>query len=267
MYKSPSESSGGESSSLIWLVLFSGMIVLSLLVNFLLFSALVCSRKLNRTHLFLFLLFIINLVEYVLLVFEFSLGPDSHYPYSEASCSLYQVLLQGNPLLRSGVLILFVYQAYAAIFVTHPHFIRLFSLLLSTLLILSLPSILYSCLAIYPSGARYCVMDLGGVAAWVGMPVERQQTTTALYYLVHKPVLSYFLPFFLLTPPVVKMGRLVNTTMDDQFNITLTITITISYGVFHLPHATTMFVRYVSHIHPTTQRGNTIAMLQLYSLC
>ena len=96
MYKSSSESSGGESSSLIWLVLFSGMIVLSLLVNFLFFSALVCSRKLSRTHLFLFLFFLINLVEYVLLVFEFSLGPDIHFPYREASCSLYQVLLQGN---------------------------------------------------------------------------------------------------------------------------------------------------------------------------
>ena len=124
MFKSHSESSGEESSSLIWLVLFSGMILLSLLVNILFFSALVCSRKLSKTHLFLILFFLINLVEYVLIVFEFSLGSASHFPYSEASCSLYQVLLQGNPLLRSGVLILFVHQANSAIFVTHPHFIR-----------------------------------------------------------------------------------------------------------------------------------------------
>ena len=59
-------------------------------------------------------------------------------------------------------------------------------------------------------------MDLGGVAVWVGMPVERQQTTTALYYLMYKPVLSYALPFCLLTAPLVKMGKLVNTTMDDH---------------------------------------------------
>ena len=157
-------------------------------------------------------------------------------------------MLQGNPLLRSGVLILFVYQAYSAIFAIHPQCIRLLSfLLLLTLLLLSLSSLLYSCLAIYPSGARYCVMDLGGVATWMGMPMEQQQSTTALYYLVYKPVLSYFLPFCLLTAPLVKMGKLVNTTMDGQFNITLTITLTISYGVFHLPHATTMFVRYVCY--------------------
>jgi hypothetical protein len=247
MYERTPES----SSSLIWLVLFSGVIVLSLLINIIFFSALVCSRKMSKTHLFLFLFFMINLVEYVLLVFEFSLGPASHFPYSEASCSLYQVMLQANPLLRSGVLILFVHQAYSAIFATHPHFIRLFSLLVLTLLFLSLPSLLYSCLAIYPSGARHCVMDLGGVAVWVGMPMERQQTTTAFYYLVVKPILSYFLPLCLLTAPLVKMGKLVNTTMDDQFNITLTITFTICYGVFHLPHATTMFVRYVSHLHCT----------------
>ena len=209
----------------------------------------------TKTHLFLFLFFIINLVEYVLLVFEFSLGPGSHFPYSEASCSLYQLLLQGNPLLRVGVLILFVHQAYYAIFVTPPHCIRLLSLLLLlSFLLLSLPSLLYACLAIYPSGARFCVMDLGGVAAWVKMPVERQQTTTALYYLVYKPVLSYFLPFCLLTATLVKMGKLLNTTKDDQFNITLTITLTISYGVFHLPHATVMLVRYVSYAHPTILR-------------
>ena len=135
----------------------------------------------SKTHLFLFLFFLINLVEYVLLVFEFSLGPESHFPYSEASCSLYQVMLQGNPLLRSGVLILFVHQAYSAIFVTHPHCIHPLSVFLLTLLFLSLPSLLFSGLANSTSGARLCVMDLGGVAAWVGMPVERQQTTTALY--------------------------------------------------------------------------------------
>jgi hypothetical protein len=44
MFKSSSESSGGESSSQIWLVLFSGVILLSLLVNILFFSAIVCGR-------------------------------------------------------------------------------------------------------------------------------------------------------------------------------------------------------------------------------
>merc|ERR1719154_519232 len=40
------------------------------------------------------------------------------------------------------------------------------------------------------------------------------------------------------------MIKLVNTNLDDQFNISITITLTISYGVFHLPHSSTVFVRH-----------------------
>ena len=252
-YQTPPQSSVGESSSLIWLVLFSTVIVLSLFVNTIFFAAVVSTRKMSKIHLFLFLFFIINLLEYSLLIFEFSLGTGNHYPYSDGSCSVYQMLLQGNPLLSAGALILLVYHAYSATFLSQPRLILLLSLIIFTQLLLSIPSFLYSGLAVYPSGARYCVMDLGGVSSWAGMPMERQQMATALYYLMYKPILTYWLPICLLTAPLVKMGKLVNTTMDDQFNITLTITITISYGVFHLPRATTMFVRYVPwlNLQPT----------------
>ena len=133
--------------------------------------------------------------------------------------------------------------AYSIIFHTIPCFTFLLSLLLSALTLLCIPTLLYSGLAVYPSGARYCVMDLAGVASWAGMPMERQQMATALYYLMYKPVLGYFVPVCLLIGPLVKMGRLVNTTMDDKCNITLIITITVSYGVFNLPHVSIMFVR------------------------
>ena len=249
-YERASSSSGGESSSLVWLVLFSAVIILSVMVNTVFITAVMSSRKMSMTHLYLFLFFIINLVDYGLLIFEFSLGAGSQYPYSDESCSFYQLLLQGNPLLSSCVLILFVHHSFSSAFSSRPHPLLLPFVLLIIQLLLSIPSLLYSGLAVYPSGARYCVMDLGGVAAWAGLPMERQQVATAMYYLMYKPVLTYWLPICLLIVPLVKMAKLVNTSMDDQFNITLTITITISYGVFHLPHATTMLVRYVPLVTP-----------------
>ena len=235
--------SAGESSSVIWLVLFMGIISLSLLVNTSCLVGVAGGRKRNKMFFFLLLFFIINLVEYILLVFEFSLGPTSHYPYSEQSCTFYQVLLQFLPLLSPWCLVLFVCHAYSAVHIPPPRFSPSAFLLISLMLLLSIPSFLYSGLAVYPSGARYCVMDLAGVASWAGMPMERQQMATALYYLMYKPILTYLIPISLVTPMMVKMGKLVNTPMDDQLNITLTMAITISYGVFHLPHAATVFIR------------------------
>ena len=114
--------SGGESSSFIWLVLFMGIIILSLLLNTSLFVGVAFGRKMNRMFVFLLLFFIINLVEYILLVFEFSLGPTSHYPYSEQSCTFYQVLLQFLPLLSPWCLVLFVCHAYSAVHIPPPRF-------------------------------------------------------------------------------------------------------------------------------------------------
>jgi len=252
LYEKASSTSDGESSSLVWFVLFSIMIVLSVIVNIVFITAIVSSKKLAMIHLFLSMMFLINLIDYGLLIFEFSLGKGNQYPYSDDSCSVYQLLLQGNPLLGSGLLILFVYQAFSSAFLSKPRLLPLVSLLLLIELLLSIPSLLYSGLAVYPSGARYCVMDLGGVGSWVGLPMEKHQLATAMFYLMYKPVLTYMLPLCLLIIPLVKMGKLVNTSMDDQFNITLTITITISYGVFHLPYVSTVFIRHFLTICTST---------------
>jgi hypothetical protein len=41
-------------------------------------------------------------------------------------------------------------------------------------------------MAVYPSGARYCVVDLAGVAGYLGIQAGRQQALTALYYLLYR---------------------------------------------------------------------------------
>ncbi len=50
----------------------------------------------------------------------------------------------------------------------------------------SIPTLVYSGMAVYPSGARYCVVDLAGVASSLGIEADRQQTLTALYYLLYR---------------------------------------------------------------------------------
>ena len=50
----------------------------------------------------------------------------------------------------------------------------------------SIPTVLYSGMAVYPSGARYCVVDMAGVASTIGIQAGRQQALTALYYLLYR---------------------------------------------------------------------------------
>jgi len=240
--------SSGERSSTVWLVLFFLVIFLSVVANSVYVATLLCRRNLTLTHLILCFFFIINLVDYSLLIFEFSLGPGSQYPYSDGSCSFYQFLLQGSPLLSSGTLLLLVYQAFLSSFHT-PHSSRLthlfllLSLLLITLTILSIPSILYSGLAVYPSTARYCVMDLSSLSSWAGMETGRQHAVTAIFFLIYKSVLTYWLPLTLVIFPILKMVKMVNTMADKQYTITLTMAVTVSFLVFNLPLATIVLAR------------------------
>ena len=65
----------GSSSSLIWVILFSLLILASVTLNTIFILAVVLSRQWSSTHLIIIAFFIINLLDYALLLFEFSLGP------------------------------------------------------------------------------------------------------------------------------------------------------------------------------------------------
>eukprot|EP00092_Neocalanus_flemingeri_P032636 GFUD01035499.1.p1 GENE.GFUD01035499.1~~GFUD01035499.1.p1 ORF type:complete len:340 (-),score=89.83 GFUD01035499.1:417-1436(-) len=236
------------SSSTVWLVLFFLVIFLSVVVNTVYVATLLCRRNLTLTHLILCFFFFINLVDYGLLMFEFSLSPSNQFPYSEGSCSFYQFLLQGSPLFSSGTLLLLVYLAYSSL--SQPSqstslpklFVFLFLFVFSQS-ILSIPSILYSRLAVYPSTARYCVMDLSSLSDWAGMDTGRQHAVTAIFFLIYKSVLTYWLPLALVIFPILRMVKMVNTMADNQFTISLTFAVTISFLVFNLPLATIVLLR------------------------
>ena len=126
-------------------------------------------------------------------------------------------------------------------------------------LLLSLPSLAFSGLAVYPSGARHCVLDLGGVGAEMGLPTKDLQLPTAIYYLVLRYISSIFstqeheehffravLPFWvpmLLLPVLWK--RLKNKAGSSPI-ISLPLTVAISHVIFLAPLALVLTARLVT---------------------
>ncbi|XP_023339525.1 uncharacterized protein LOC111709840 [Eurytemora carolleeae] len=149
-----------NSSNLIWVVLFSMLFILSFLSNIsLILAVLSNSRKRTGVHLIICLLFLVNLVDYGLLILEFSTGVSSHFPWGEESCAVYQYFLQSNPLYYSALLVLLVYHASKPAGGLNTVWWNLVLLVILVLLV-SLPTILYSDTAVYPSGARLVLFSL-----------------------------------------------------------------------------------------------------------
>ena len=180
-------------------------------------------------------------------MFDFSLAEENHYPYSDHACAVYQLLHHCSPLLTATALITF-----SRLTLSSPaqplhqqtnnksrHFKRIFlSLALAALLILlHLPSVLFSEIAVYPSTASYCVIDLSGLASRVGLDLNSQHILTAIYFILYKSVLPYWVPLTLTVLPVVRMMKKINFSDDKYFSQSLNLTIVTSFFVFNLPLA------------------------------
>merc|ERR1712243_502452 len=219
-----------ELSSAIWVILFSFIIILSSCANTLFCAGLVCSRKITKVYLFLLFCFLINIVEYVLLIIEL---PGPHYPYSDLSCTAYQLLIHISPALSTWLL----------------------------LVLISTPVILYSSLAIHPSGDRYCVIDLVTMVAWLGI---KQQVVTSIFFIIIKPILSFFIPMLLLMISMARMKKSVHSTLEDKTNSTLVRTVIISYGVFYLPYFSAVFIRHLLVIFSYTLNTRDKWLLDIF---
>ena len=103
--------SAGSSSSLVWVILFSMLILASVTLNTVFILSVILSRQCSPTHLLIIAFFLINLLDYALLLFEFSLGPTLRFVYSEGSCSFYQLVIQAAPLLTAATFILLILSA------------------------------------------------------------------------------------------------------------------------------------------------------------
>ncbi len=98
----------------VWIVMFGFVMSLSLASN-LVFAAATFSNRRTRTepvYLLLLLMFLVNVADYSLLSFEFSLGVEHVFPYGEAACTTYQVALRSMPILQAmSVVVLLHYTA------------------------------------------------------------------------------------------------------------------------------------------------------------
>ena len=251
--------SAGSSSSLVWVILFSMLILASVTLNTVFILSVILSRQCSPTHLLIIAFFLINLLDYALLLFEFSLGPTLRFVYSEGSCSFYQLLIQAAPLLTAATFILLILSTLPTAAPRPSTMLKRLLVGVLVALLLSLPSLAFSGLAVYPSGARHCVLDLGGVGAEMGLPTKDLQLPTAIYYLVLRYISSIFstqehdehlfralLPFWvpiLLLPVLWK--RLKNKAGSSPI-ISLPLTVAISHVIFLAPLALVLTARLVT---------------------
>merc|ERR1711990_810054 len=234
-------SSDGSSSSLIWVILFSLLILASVTLNTIFILAVVLSRQWSSTHLIIIVFFIINLLDYALLLFEFSLGPTLRFIYSEGGCSFYQLLLQAAPLLTAATFVLLVLSSLPSA-APRPSTVLKRLLVGGVIsLLLSLPSLAFSGLAVYPSGARHCVLDLARVGAGMGLPTSDLQLPTAIYYLVLRALLPYWVPLLMLPLP----WKWMNSKLGSSALTSLPVTVAFSHAIFLLPLALVLTARYL----------------------
>ena len=84
-----------ETSSVggwVWIVMFGFVMSLSLAANLVLTLGVASNRRTRSEPVYLLLLtmFLVNVADYSLLSFEFSLGVEHVFPYSEPACAAYQ---------------------------------------------------------------------------------------------------------------------------------------------------------------------------------
>ena len=247
------------TSSMVWVILFSLLILLSIIANTAHLLSSLARRQFTLPQLVLATLFLLNLLDYGLLVMEFSLTKEEpHYPYSQHACAVYQLLSSSSPLLTATALLTFSrltitcqdhhqqlnQQESQQLNKTDNVRKILLALVVAALLILLLlPSVLFSEIAVYPSSARYCVIDLSGLAGRLGLDINSQHVITAVYFMLYKSVLSYWLPVLLIVLPLVKMVRLVNTDADKNLKISLSVAVGVSFIIFNFPLAVVTAVR------------------------
>jgi len=252
-------------SSAVWIVLFAIVISVSIIVNTAYVATLLCRRNITIVHLTLVFFFLVNLVDYGLLIFEFYVDPATKYPYTEFSCVFYQATLHSCSLLRSGALVTLVYQAFLLSYGAPcpKQSSLLVILLISSQVILIIPSLLYSRLVVYPD-SQVCVMDLSSLAGVTGSGEGRHYTLTAVFFLIYKSVLTYWLPLVLVLYPLIKMVKIVNSVTDTEYTVTITFAVTISFLVFYLPLAVTVMARELVTILHIPASSTTVWVINVF---
>jgi len=250
-----------SSSSIIWVILFSLVIFMSIISNTIYILTLILGRCISFRHVLLISIFLVNILEYGLLGFEFSLGQDNQFPFSDTSCSIYQFFIQLSPLLSSSLLVIYILSYQDTKRKISTPLTIIFTMFLVMMLLI--PSLMFSEIAVYPSGARYCVIDMSSLGVMVGMDITSQHIITAIYAIVYRAVLAFWLPALIIILPVINMFKMINTEEDKNLSISLTFTIACSFIVFNLPLASLVLIRQMVSISHLSLGSSTSWVLQV----
>jgi len=247
-----SEQGKAQLSSTVWIILFFILMLLSVVTNTIYVISIIKSKKdISPIHVLLCSFFLINLVDYVLLIFEFYQGPDSNYHFSHHACAAYQFIVQGNPLLYIGVILLLVYQTYMT--ATQPdtqtrtlsHLLFQFLFVVISTLLLCIPSTLYSKVTPSTNTSNHCTMDLSSIYGGNEDTSDVDNALTGIFLLIFKAVLPYWLPLAMISVPVIRMIRMDKILADKQLDVSMAVTVTLSFVVFHLPYFSAVFTRHL----------------------
>lgn len=230
----------------VWVVLFGLVMTLSILANLVLVISVLQMKKKrqNLVYLLLIVLFLVNIVDYGLLIFEFSLGLEHEYPHGQAPCAVYQTVSKGNPIVQALVILLLVFYAAnqyadqksrdcggAGHRLSTPALIGLFLSGLTVIYgLLALPTAAFAKIVIV-EGKRYCEIEVG-----------QGQKEISVYYLVYSAILSYWLPLLLSITPMIRLAKVANS--DKYPEVTVVLATASSFFLFYSLHGCIVLVRH-----------------------
>lgn len=229
----------------VWVVLFGMVMAFSIMANVMLCCLVLPNkRKHNVVYAFLLALFGLNLVDYGLLIFDFSLGLDHQYPHQEGACQVYQAVSKGNPIIQAVIIVLMVfyaafhYNASSSNSCSRYDVVAFLGLSLAALMVLygllALPTVTFAKIVGDTDGKRYCEIDLDFT--------PNKQRDISLYYLVYSSILSYWLPLLVCVPPMIRLAKLTNN--DKYPEVTVVLATASSFFIFYLLYASIVLVRH-----------------------
>jgi len=232
----------------VWVVLFGLVMTLSVMANLVLVVSVLQMKKKrqNLVYMLLIVLFGVNLVDYGLLIFEFSLGLEHEYPHGQAPCAVYQTISKGNPIVQALVILFLVFYAasnYAdykakecrisgsSHRLSTPALIGLFLSGITVIYgLLALPTAAFAKIVIVED-KRYCEIQIG-----------QGQKEISIYYLVYSAILSYWLPLLLSITPMIRLAKVANS--DKYPEVTVVLATTSSFFLFYSLHGCIVLVRH-----------------------
>eukprot|EP00095_Tigriopus_kingsejongensis_P003757 maker-scaffold499_size154954-snap-gene-0.18 protein:Tk03757 transcript:maker-scaffold499_size154954-snap-gene-0.18-mRNA-1 annotation:"pyroglutamylated rfamide peptide receptor" len=285
---SPAMEDTSKVGGSVWIFLFGFVIILSVLSNLALCTAIVLDRRKHKiVYFMLIFFFIINVIDYSVLFFEFSLGMDHIFPYSESLCTLYQVTLRSYPILQAWAIVILLHytcNVYLMPEVMSPtsaghhqrsnhttvvqcnsrtsNFSLMGSILLGLFLatcLFSIPTAYFAKVVVFEGDLSYCEIDPTALAS----PEGNVHKAVSFYYLIYQALLSYWLPLLVSIP---FMHRLAYSKHGDKFlEVTIVSWTAISFFVFYLLHGCVVLIRHsldVSNYDLSSYHGWMIKVLQ-----